>query len=307
MQRKFAIYAWIVLAWNLAVILWGAYVRATGSGAGCGSHWPLCNGVVIPQAPQVHTAIEFTHRMMSGLALLLVLGLLLWGRSLYRRGQPTWLGIHLSAAFILVEALLGAGLVLFELTAQNQSAARAVAVAIHLANTFVLVGCLALTAWWASGRPAVRLKEQRVLPWLLAGLLGMILIGMSGAVTALGDTLFPVSSLSEGLLADADPSAHFLVRLRVYHPLIAIAVAVYSLYVGRALFVRTSGFSRRLLMIVFGLGLLQLTAGLTNVLLLAPIPMQMIHLLLADLVWIAYLLTAAELLAARSTLSAEAS
>ncbi|MFN8454080.1 MAG: COX15/CtaA family protein [Anaerolineae bacterium] len=72
---RFAKYVWTVLAYNLAVILWGAFVRASGSGAGCGSHWPLCNGEVIPRTPQMETLVEFTHRLTSGLALLLVIGL----------------------------------------------------------------------------------------------------------------------------------------------------------------------------------------------------------------------------------------
>ncbi len=50
-QAWFSRYAWGVLLWNVLVALWGAYVRATGSGAGCGSHWPTCNGEILPRAP----------------------------------------------------------------------------------------------------------------------------------------------------------------------------------------------------------------------------------------------------------------
>ena len=158
------------------------------------------------------------------------------------KNHPVRKGLVTSGVLILLEALLGAGLVLFELVAENSSGARAFAVALHLANTFLLVGSLALTAYWASGGSAVQIKGQGLKAWLLGtGLLGMLLIGMSGAVTALGDTLFPVNSLAEGIAADLDPSAHFLIRLRVYHPVIAVLVAGYSLYLVRMLFDKTSG------------------------------------------------------------------
>ncbi len=180
--------------------------------------------------------------------------------------------------------------------------ARAIAVALHLANTFLLVGSLALTAYWASGGKPVQIKGQGPKVWLLgAGLLGMLLIGMSGAVTALGDTLFPASSLAEGLAADKDPNAHFLIRLRVYHPVIAVLVAGYSLYLVRMLFSQNRGLARKLLATLVVIGLVQLSAGLINLILLAPIYMQMIHLLTADLVWITYVLAAAAILAKPQT------
>src|SRR5271167_1479156 len=71
-------YAWFVGGWNVAVIHWGALVRATGSGAGCGNHWPLCNGEVIPTSPRIATMIEFTHRAMTGGATITIFLLLLW-------------------------------------------------------------------------------------------------------------------------------------------------------------------------------------------------------------------------------------
>ena len=160
------------------------------------------------------------------------------------------------------------------------------------------MGSLALTAYWASGGGAVQLKGQGPKAWLLGGgLLGMLLIGMSGAVTALGDTLFPVDSLVQGLTADLDPNAHFLVRLRVYHPIIAVVIAIYSLYLVRMLFSQNTGMARKFLTALVVIGVVQLAVGLTNLLLLVPIPTQLLHLLTADLVWITYVLTTAVLLA----------
>ena len=295
--KKFAPFTWGVLGWNLIVILWGAYVRATGSGAGCGQHWPLCDGQVVPMAPDAEMAIELTHRLLSGIDILLVAAMVIWGFRITHKEHPVRKGLIVSGILIVVEALLGAGLVLFELVAENSSAARAFAVAIHLANTFLLVGSLALTAYWASGGKAVQVRGQGIKSWLLGvGLLGMLVIGMSGAVTALGDTLFPVSSLAEGIAADMDPNAHFLVRLRVYHPIIAVIVAGYSLYLVRMIFSHNQGLARKLLTTLVVVGFLQLSAGLINLLLLAPIYMQMIHLLTADLVWITYVLATAAIL-----------
>src|SRR6188472_342187 len=112
-MTRLARFAWAVLAYNVAVIVWGAYVRATGSGAGCGAHWPLCNGTVILRAPAVETLIEFSHRATSGLSLILVVVLFFWARRVAAAGHPVRLGATLSLAFMLSEAALGAGLVLF--------------------------------------------------------------------------------------------------------------------------------------------------------------------------------------------------
>ncbi len=144
-------YAWGVLVWNVLVALWGAYVRATGSGAGCGSHWPTCNGEIIPRSPQLETLIEFAHRVTSGLAFLSVLLLFLLALRLLPKGHPARLGAGLSFLFMVTESLVGASLVLFGWTAHNVSAERAVVQMVHLANTYFLLASLTLTAWWASG------------------------------------------------------------------------------------------------------------------------------------------------------------
>lgn len=303
MQRnRFTIYAWGVVIVNLAVILWGAYVRASGSGAGCGSHWPACNGQIIPRAAQIETLVEFTHRLTSGLALALVVGLLVWAWRAYPRRHPARLGAALSMLFITSEALVGAGLVLFGLTADDDSTARAVVIVIHLINTFMLLAALTLTAWWGAGGPPVALRGQGPAAWLLAAAwLGVILVGASGAITALGDTLFPASSLREGLAQDLAPTAHFLVRLRVIHPAVAVAVGLYTAAAAAALArLRPGTAAARAAQALVALFLVQLVAGVINLALLAPIWMQIVHLLLADLVWIALVLASASALAAPS-------
>ena len=298
-SNRFATYAWGVLIYNILVILWGAYVRATGSGAGCGNHWPSCNGEVVPLASQAKTLIEFTHRLSSGLALLGVIILLVWAFRAYPKGHLVRLGAQLSMFFIVIEALIGAGLVLFELVAENTSAARAVVIAIHLANTFLLLGSLTLTAWWASGGKPVQLRRQGWPGWALGfGILGLMIVGATGAVTALGDTLFPATSLAEGLQQKFSPTAHFLVRLRLFHPIIAIGVGGYLLVIAskfNALYANTA--TRRIAKLVTALYLVQLAVGVLNVAWLAPISMQFLHLLLSDLIFVTWTLFIATALA----------
>jgi heme A synthase len=292
---RFAKFAWGVLAYNLAVILWGAYVRASGSGAGCGSHWPLCNGEVIPQTPQVATMIEFTHRLSSGLALLLVFGLIIWAFRRYPAGHSVRLGAGLSMFFMITEALVGAGLVLFELVAYDTSTTRALVIAIHLINTFLLLASLVLTAWWASGGRPVQFKGQGGPGWMMAlAFLAMLLLGASGAVTALGDTLFPATSLVEGLQQKFSPTAHVLVRLRLWHPLIAIAAGAYAIVVIGIVNTRLPDLlARRIGRVFTVLYFMQLASGSLNVVLLAPIWLQLWHLLLSDVLWITLVLFAA--------------
>jgi len=295
---RFAKYAWGVLTYNLAVVLWGAYVRASGAGAGCGRHWPLCNGVVIPQPERIQTLIEFTHRVMSGVALLLVIGLVVWSRAA-PRGHPARGGALASLGFMLSEALVGAWLVLYRLVEHDASMTRAVSLSVHLVNTFLLLAALGLTAWWASGGPRVGLRGRGALPWLVAaGLAGTLAVGMTGAVAALGDTLFPSSSLLGGLREDASPTAHLLIRLRVLHPTLAILVGFYllglSLWLARA---PARGRAAALARAMGVLVLLQLLLGGLNVALLAPVWLQLVHLLAADLVWLALVLSGAAALA----------
>ena len=295
---RFARYAWGVLAANLAVILLGAYVRATGSGAGCGAHWPLCNGEVLPREPALQTLIEFSHRLSSGLALLLVAGLVVGAWRAYPRGHLVRRGAAFTAAFMISEAAIGAGLVLLRYVADDTRVARGYWVAGHLINTFLLVAALALTAWWASGAAAPRWRERRGLAAALFGAAaGVLLLGVSGAVTALGDTLFPVATLAEGKALTFSESAHLFVRLRVYHPLLALAVGTgVTLAAAFAVRSRPLPVVRRLAVAVVALWIGQLLLGAGNVYLLAPVSIQLLHLLVSDLIWIALvLLTAAAL------------
>lgn len=288
-RRRFAKFATFVLGFTLLVILWGAFVRASLSGDGCGAHWPLCNGVVVPLDGDTETFIEFFHRVTSGLCLPLALGLYVWARRISPRRSPLRTAAAFSVLFMITEALVGAWLVLKGLVAENDSVFRAIWMATHLANTFLLLGAIGMTVFLARGGPAPRLRGQgSLLPALLLGLAAMLILGVSGAVTALGDTLFPARSLAEGLRQDISPTAHFLIRLRLFHPLIATSVGLYLVLVlGVASSLRRSALLNRAskwVLILFGV---QMVHGFLNVLTLAPIPMQLLHLLLADFLWLA--------------------
>lgn len=294
-RSAFARFAWGVLGYEIAVVAWGAYVRATGSGAGCGAHWPLCGGEIVPRSPRLETLIELSHRLSSGVALALTVALLVWALRAFPRGHVVRRGAGATAAFMASEALIGAGLVLFGLVAHDESAKRVLSICLHLTNTFLLLASTALTAWWASGGARVRLTGQRAVAWIVGlPLAAMLVVGATGAVTALGDTLFPPASLSAGLAQDFAPGAHALVRLRTIHPMLAAATGAAIVATGGLVRVlRPSRAVRRLSQAASVLVLAQVAAGLLDVATLAAVWVQLVHLVLADALWITAVLTAA--------------
>jgi heme A synthase len=302
-MTRFARFSWAVLATNVAVILWGAFVRATGSGAGCGRHWPMCNGEVVPRPHKIETVIELTHRVTSGLALVLVVALVVMAFRSTPKGHPARGASLASLGFIIGEALLGAGLVLFELVAHDASMKRALSMMLHLGNTFFLLAALTLTAHYASGGVRMRLRGQGfVLVPLLVAAGGMFVLGSSGALAALGDTLFPARSLADGIRQELTPGAHALIRLRVFHPLIAMFVGLLVAAAGTtARLLRPDAphvkrFSRALTVMF----LVQICVGLLNLRLLVPVSTQLLHLFCADATWILLVLTCAVTLRPRT-------
>jgi heme o synthase len=296
---SFSRFAWGLLFYNLAVIVWGAFVRASFSGDGCGAHWPNCGATLIPALQQKPQVIEFLHRASSGIVLILAAVLFCWALRRYPRNHPVRMAALASFLFTISEALVGAVLVLYKLVAHNPSAYRALAISLHLTNTFLLLGALTLTAWWASGNAPIRLSRQGALGYaLLLAFIGTLILGVSGAITALGDMLFPAASLLQGLHDDLSPTAHFLVRLRLFHPLIATSVGLYLLLIsGLASHLRPSENSRRFARLMAIAFLCEMAAGIVNYLLKAPVWMQLVHLLFADAVWIILVLVTASALA----------
>lgn len=289
-RSALARFSWFFLAYLIAVILFGAWVRISGSGDGCGEHWPLCQGSVIPEASQSKTAIEFTHRITSGLCGVFGLILVFWSRKLR---DPALFRASLAVlGFLIVESLVGALLVKQALVAQNTSTARAVVIALHLANTLLLTGSAATVAWRASRQPVDAPLWSRGGALLASALILLVITNMSGAVTALGDTLFPRqpaldASLWAGLRADITAGEHFLVRLRIVHPVIAVLAAMLA-FAAAAPVLRQPGSAaaRNVAAVAMSATLAQVILGLVNVALGAPGWMQILHLLLAQIVWL---------------------
>ena len=315
-HRNLARFAWFAVFYNVIVIVWGALVRASGSGAGCGNHWPLCNGQVIPVSPGFHTVIEFTHRMMVGGSTFLVLALLLWTfRATVKRQAARALAVA-STLLLLNEAFLGALLVKLGYVTGNQSNARVWLLAIHLGNTLLLMAALTLTAHFLStGQRWSDLPLTRRMVGIIEGLVTTIIVGITGSVAALGDTLFPAASLHASIAQDFAANSPGILRLRVVHPACAIVAALFAIWLAsRECYFGTSQASSpesdpgksnigairvqyanrmRLGNLVLGLLGLQFALGVADVLLLAPAWMQLLHLLGADLYWVALVLLAA--------------
>jgi heme A synthase len=290
-RKRFAWYAWFVLAFSLAVIVWGALVRATRSGAGCGENWPLCNGQVVPSAPVLSTVIEFTHRVTSGPVLgVFILVLAIAAFRVFPSGHVVRRMASLAVLFTVTEALIGAALVKLGHVANNSSGWRGVTLSVHLTNTLLLLAALALTAWLATHAA----PERPVKAW--AALAGVLLLSVTGAIAALGDTLYATSSLAEGFRRDFAPGAPFFVRLRIVHPVLAIVVGAWLVAIaGRTILSdEASTTAKRLGRSLIALTLTQIAIGAANLLLLAPLWIQLLHLLVADLVWIAVVLLTAE-------------
>ena len=274
--------AWAALLGNTVVILQGAFVRATGAGAGCGSHWPTCNGTIVPLGAGVETLVEFSHRLLS--FAVLTLGVWLLVRAFRARRAQPGLFVFATAAFVflIVEALLGAATVLLGLTGETASTARGVMVATHLVNSLLLVGTLTLTVVYARSRAPwpLRIAHQGgVATVLLVGLVGMLVLMFSGGVAALGNTMFPSESLRAGLAADFDPASNILIRLRLLHPVIAVAVGIYLfLALGLSRLLKPVPEAGRLAQVLFGVYLAQLAIGTLNLAFLAPVALQLLHL-----------------------------
>jgi heme A synthase len=285
---RLARFAWFTLLFSVGVILLGALVRSTGSGAGCGRSWPRCQGELLPQLEGA-TAIEFTHRAASGVGLVLVSFLLVLVWKQVPRGEPARVGATLSLVSIVGEALIGAMIVLAEWVGDDASLARVISVPLHLVNTLFLLAALTLTAFWLTGgrRLSPRAHPQ-VWRWAVLGGVALVLLAASGAVTALADTLFP----KDGSGLSGSDEAHFLTELRIIHPALAVLAASVGWWVsGRVEGTRSN--AGRVLPVLVGL---MLITGSLNIVLGVPVWMQLIHLLLADALWIAYVLASAEAL-----------
>jgi cytochrome c oxidase assembly protein subunit 15 len=297
--RPVARAAELTLGYTIFVILFGAVVRITGSGAGCGQHWPTCNGEIVHLPRRLETLIELTHRVTSGGALIAVLAFATVAVLNTTAGDRLRLAAYAAVLLMVFEALIGAGLVLFRLVAGDASGARAIVMPAHLISTYALVAVLTLAARWSrggarSGAAAVTAPPgESAAPGstllALAGL-AIVVVAATGAVTALGDTLYPptAASLAGRVTEDHGAAANFLQRLRVLHPVLAVCAAAFVAHVALA-----CGKHRELRVVaprraVLAFAGVQVLAGGLNVVLSAPGWLQVVHLGLALGLWIAF-------------------
>jgi cytochrome c oxidase assembly protein subunit 15 len=291
-------FAWAVLAYFIAVILWGTLVRATGSGAGCGNHWPLCNGTVLQHSASVNTLIEFTHRITSGLSLFAVVGLLAWtfGGTVRRHLART--AAVAAVVLTLIEAILGALLVKLGYTAQSQSPMRPAFLALHLTNTLLLLAAITLTAHLLSRKKGfLRGSVRLTAPFgAVVAVIVVMVVGVTGSLAALGDTLFPATSLGMALAQDFSAASGWLVRWRWTHPTIAFLASIVLIWLlVRAAQHKTHWDNRGLSALILLLLASVYVLGVLDVVLLAPVWVQVAHLLAADTLWAALVVLTARL------------
>ena len=290
-QRGAEKFAWFVVAYNVLVILWGALVRATGSGAGCGNHWPLCNGVVIPISPTLHTIIEFTHRQMVTLSVFTMIALVAWTWRSTVKGKASRVFVMLSGILLLNEAFLGAMLVKLGYVTGNQSTGRVILLSIHLSNTLLLVAAMTATAiMLGTGQRWSELRAHGIAKLVaVLGLISTLIVGVSGSLAALGDTLFPADSLRAAFAQDIDANSPMLLRLRGIHPVSAVLAAACVAWLIVQARRQKLG---KLANWVIALLAVQFFLGIADVILLAPTWMQIVHLLGADLYWVSLVMLA---------------
>ena len=300
---RFARYAWFALGYNVLVIVWGVFLRASKSGDGCGEHWLTCNGELIPSAPQFKTVIEFSHRMTTAIDGIVMLILLVWAIRLFLRHKNPQSRQVLYATigsffFVITEAAVGAGLVLTGNVAEAVTDTRPFWAMGHLINTFILLTFLTLTAWSASGERKITLKvDSRTLLFIGLGVVLLLLVGLSGSLAALSSMLFPSATLAEGVAKDFSPTSHMILRLRLSHPILSILTSVYLIFLAGWLKAKSGDakvgwWSNAVSLLV----VIQVIFGGATLLTLGPIIMQLGHLLLADAVWIAFVLLVASYL-----------
>lgn len=292
------LFSWAVLAYFIAVILWGTLVRATGAGAGCGNHWPLCNGTMLQHSASTNTLIEFTHRITSGISFFSAVGLLVWTFAGTVRGHLARAAAVAAVAFTLVEAILGAFLVKLGLTAQSQSPLRPAYLALHLTNTLLLLAALTLTAHLLGRtRGYLRGAVRLVAPFgAIAAVVVVLIVGVTGSLAALGDTLFPATSLGSALIQDFSATSGWLVRWRWTHPTVAFIASIFLIWLLVRAAQRTAHWDNRgLSALVLLLLAAQYVLGVLDVVLLAPLWLQVAHLLGADVLWAALVVLTARL------------
>jgi len=282
--NKLSLYGLVVSVFS---IIAGAIVRATGSGDGCGASWPTCNGEIIPELDTPSELIEFSHRSVSGV--LLIITLIIFVKS-FKDEVPTLQKkiIWSLTFFVLLEALIGAVIVIYEWVGMNSSAPRIIAVPLHLVNTFGLLG--AYTLLFHLTRNSKTTLNNFFDRGFKIGLFLFLLSGATGSIAALADVVFPSESFITGLAEDFDTNSEVLTRLRILHPIVASALSLYLYSEANRLQNEYQVITKNIKLLI----LLGVLLGVSNVISNIILPLSILHLLMADLLWILYVYKSAE-------------
>jgi heme A synthase len=296
-SRRIRLLSWSVLWLTVAVVVGGALVRATDSGAGCGESWPICGGQFIPDIGNYHTAIEVSHRLMTGLLGFALIGVFVLVRRDFQKEHRLRRAIRAAGILLIIESLLGASLVLFGWVELDASIARLIVVPLHLVNTFLLVGAMVMVAFFASGGNGFRIDPGKRRDQLVLGGLGIVLIiGATGALNALADTLIQSDALRLSAPGEFLVTEPVLRQIRAIHPFVAIIGGLGLYMLVRYLAVAAARPVRMLALGIQGIVWLQFFVGLVNIALEVPLETQLIHLFVADVLWIAFVLLGAHLI-----------
>ncbi|HEX8465788.1 MAG TPA: heme o synthase [Abditibacterium sp.] len=295
-QTRFSRFSWGLLAYVLLVILWGVYLRASGSGDGCGVSWPDCGGsFTLGSGAHKKTLIEYAHRASTMLLGVLLLGQIVWAWRMFPRRHPVKFALGAALFFTLLESWIGKALVNKGFVAYSQAPERVFWFAGHQVNTLMLAAAFALAAWWGSGQPTLKLRGQGpFLAMALGSVIALLGLTITGAISALGDTLYPPTSHLQVMEQALLPTANTIMKARPTHPYTAVVVAMFlSLAAGLFSHLRPSAQTRRFAYGVWIMLGAQMVIGLLNIGLLAPIWMQVIHTAGADVLWLSLILMCA--------------
>jgi heme A synthase len=161
---------------TVGLITFGALVRVTDSGLGCGNSWPLCNGTVIPPLDNLTAWVEWSHRLIAILIGLLGIGMLVLAVRGYQKNNRAVVTItFIAAGLFAFQSGLGALVVIFDLPPT--------VVTLHLASAMLLLATLLLSVIFAWHRPPpVQTSRDNVTTLAYVTMALSLLIILTGAL-----------------------------------------------------------------------------------------------------------------------------
>ena len=281
----YRIFAWFVLLLTILVIISGDIVQITGSGAGCGESWPKCNNELLPDVTNKNTIIEFIHRILTTIVGFCIIALALFARILLGKNHFCTKATYTAIFFLVTEILIGAMLVRFGWVEFDMSWGRVIVDSLHVLNTFFLVATLASSTQYKSGTYLSNyLKNTRT---LIIAVIIFLIIAVTGALNSLADLLY-IESMPA---SQKNNIYNFLISVRALHPFIAITGGITIAYIFLTFSDRLLAiYQKKLIIIILATIGVQFFIGILNIFLMTPLIIQIIHLVLANILWISIVL-----------------